>query len=87
MTAEETSSAPLASASWVTREITTLKHLRGVVEALESENALDLCEVRLFVLRADDSTAVQIPTSDGPMPVFYDSLPTRGILMTHPSTD
>jgi hypothetical protein len=59
---------------WITRERVTVKHIRGLLEGLEGEQALDYSEVRILVV--SDDAAVTTPWG-----VFtVDTLPPQGLL-------
>ena len=45
---------PLTQAVWFTRQRTTLRHLRGLLEGLERQGALDYAEVRIMTVGGDE---------------------------------
>ncbi len=60
---------------WVTRERTTVGHIRGLLVGLEQAGALDLAEVRVMTL--GDTTGVTLPNG---MVFTQDNLPVQGFL-------
>ncbi|WP_280434313.1 hypothetical protein [Nocardia carnea] len=74
------------NATWIIREITTVKHLRGLLEGLESHGVrLDYESVRIMSLRPDSDSGIELPGEmfpDGQSVVLtYDTLPPEGILL------
>jgi hypothetical protein len=76
---------PKTSAVWITRETTTVRHLRGLLEQLESNEALDYAQVKIVAVPGDMSGGVQIPgeyLSSGQPALFTDAdLPPQGLLL------
>lgn len=65
---------PPTTTVWITRERVTVKHIRGLLQGLEEDQALDYSEVRILVV--PDEAAVTTPWG-----VFtVKSLPPQGLL-------
>src|SRR5215213_5521255 len=45
---------------WITRERTTVRHLRGLVQQLDAADALPLSEIRILAIPEDDSRGVRV---------------------------
>jgi hypothetical protein len=75
---------PKTSAVWITRENTTVRHIRGLLEGLEAHEAVDFAQIRIMVVPSDMSGGVQIPgslTPNGQPAVYTDAdLPPKGLL-------
>lgn len=75
---------------WITRQVTTVRHIRGLLEGLEAAGALDFAEVKIMAV--DDERGVVVPReavasiADGDVElagdvlVTADNLPPEGIL-------
>jgi hypothetical protein len=63
-------------AVWITRQRTTVRHIRGLLQQLEAANALDYATVKIFAV--EDDRAVELP---GGGVVSQDNLPPQGILI------
>lgn len=77
---------PTTEAVWITRERTTVRHLRGVLEMLEGAEALQYTEVRIIAV--GPGAGIEIPpgfsvrssVTTGRV-VSEEQLPAEGILM------
>lgn len=63
------------SAVWITRQTTTLRHLRGLLERLEQLEAVDYAQVKIMTV--DEERAVELPWG---VILTLDNLPAEGIL-------
>ncbi|WP_305779292.1 hypothetical protein [Nocardia nova] len=80
------------NAIWITREVTTVRHLRGLLEGLETRGVvLDYATVRVMCLRPDGNSGIELPGEafpDGQSTVLtYDNLPAEGLLVVTESSD
>lgn len=66
----------VTQAVWVTRQATTVRHLRGVLDQLEAAHALDYANVRIMTVEED--RAVTLP---GGRLFTLDTLPAEGVLV------
>jgi hypothetical protein len=81
---------PTTQALWITRQITTVRHIRGLLAGLESAGALDYAELKIMVV--DDERGVLVPREAvssigdqsvelvGDVVVTAENLPPEGIL-------
>jgi hypothetical protein len=71
----------VTEAIWVTRKITTKRHLRGLLEGLNRADTLDLTQVTIMVL--DDTHVIRVdpPMVRTPMVITQDNLPPEGLLV------
>jgi hypothetical protein len=69
-------SADATRTVWVTRQRTTVRHIRGLLEGLETANALDFAEVKIMTL--EDGAVVTLP---GGHVLTQDNLPPEGLLL------
>lgn len=67
---------PVTEVTWVTRERTTVRHVRGLLEGLEKLGALDYAEVR--ILTVSDEQAVDV----WGQVVTVNNLPPQGLLFS-----
>jgi hypothetical protein len=61
--------------TWITRQTTTVRHIRGLLKRLEEANALDYAEVKILTI--EDERGVLLP--DGQV-LTLDNLPAQGLL-------
>lgn len=76
---------PIDSATWITRETTTFKHLQGLIEGLKATGeVLDYAQIRIMTVPGDLTGGVSLPGAlfpDGEDRVFTDeTLPAEGLL-------
>lgn len=81
---------PITLATWVTRETTTLRHLRGIVESLDARGAVSLSQIKIMVVPDNLSSGVVLdgslfPNGEGRI-VTADNLPAEGLLFIPEST-
>jgi hypothetical protein len=62
-------------AIWITRRLTTVRHIRGLAQGLEEAGALDYAQVEIVSI--DDSRGAELP--DGRV-ITIDTLPAEGVL-------
>ncbi|MBF6131611.1 hypothetical protein IU501_01145 [Nocardia otitidiscaviarum] len=77
---------PITAGVWITREMVTVKHLRGILEQLESnDDVLEYTQIRIMALPNNLSAGVEIPgqtSPDGkPLILTDENLPAQGILL------
>ena len=75
---------------WFTRELVTVRHLRGLIEGLDQVGALDHAEVKIVAIPPDGIARLpkELVTSigdhevspEGDLLLTYDNLPVQGIL-------
>jgi hypothetical protein len=63
-------------AVWITRQSTTVRHIRGLLEGLTAADALDYAEVK--ILTVEDERGVALP---GGQVLTLDNLPAEGVLL------
>jgi hypothetical protein len=63
------------SCKWVTRQPTTVLHLRGLLDRLRDAEAADADEVEIIVLGPTDTYPIGGFTFD------YDSVPPKGVVI------
>jgi len=63
-------------ATWITRQRTTVRHIRGLLDSLEAAGALEYAEVTIMAV--DDQRGVTL--ASGQL-LTQDNLPAEGILM------
>jgi hypothetical protein len=62
-------------ATWITRQSTTVRHIRGLLKQLEETEVLDYAEVKIMSI--EDECGVSLP--DGQV-LTLDNLPAQGLL-------
>lgn len=61
--------------TWITRQSTTVRHIRGLLKRLEEADALDYADVKILTI--EDERGVSLP--DGQV-LTLDNLPAEGLL-------
>jgi hypothetical protein len=81
---------PTTQTLWITRQVTTVRHIRGLLEGLQAAGALDYAEVKIMAVddergvlvprKAISSIADQIVELAGDVLITAENLPPEGIL-------
>jgi hypothetical protein len=81
---------PTTQTLWITRQVTTVRHIRGLLAGLEAADALDFAEVKIIAV--DDERGAMVPRQavssiagksvepSGDVLITAGNLPPEGIL-------
>jgi len=90
MKEQDLDSVPATQTVWITRQLTTMRHVRGLLEALVEAGTLDFGEVKIMVV--EDGRPLSVPRQllapileagadlSGEAVITADNLPAEGIL-------